>query len=394
MPGGPAANEAPNRVPTSLPGLTGLRGLAALWVVLYHYCSLYLPALDAGWLGGLLSRGYLAVDLFFLLSGFVLAHVYTDAAERKGFAFFRTFVRARVARIYPLHLLVLALFVAMALAVRGIHYVQDGFYYPLPLCGARSLEAIVANVFMLQGLQASALSWNYPAWSISVEFAAYLLFPFVVGLLWRVSGRSLLVAALAALAAVWALAFVAGGDMNQWDGPTALWRCLPQFFLGCICYRVYRQGLLDARAWAGFVFAATLLMLYFDYRDVVVVTLFPLIILGAVSARGVSGRILNARPIVWLGEISFSVYLVHGLVQHATTHALNALDLDQTEFSVATSWLALSLMLLTVLGLSIASYRLFERPLRRWLNERPKAVDARRHAAAAGVRAAFWSGIK
>lgn len=383
MPGSPAANKATNRTPKSLPGLTGLRGLAALWVVLYHYCSLYLPALDAHWLGGLLSRGYLAVDLFFLLSGFVLAHVYSDAAERKGFAFFRSFMRARVARIYPLHLFVLALFVAMAFAVRGIHYVQDGAYYPLPLTGARSLEALVANVLMLQGVQAGELSWNYPTWSISVEFAAYLMFPLVIGLLWRISGRSLFAAALAALATVWALAYVAGGDMNQWDGLTALWRCLPQFFLGCICYRVYRQGLIDARAWAGLVFVAALLMLYFDYCDIVVVTLFPLVILCAVSARGVSGRILNARPVVLLGEISFSIYLVHGLVQHATTHALNALALDQTEFSVAHSWAALALMLLTVFVVSIASYRFFEKPMRRWLNERPIAAETARASAAA-----------
>lgn len=383
MPGSPAASKAPNRTPKSLPGLTGLRGLAALWVVLYHYCSLYLPALDAHWLGGLLSRGYLAVDLFFLLSGFVLAHVYSDAAERKGFAFFRSFMRARVARIYPLHLFVLALFVAMAFAVRGIHYVQDGTYYPLPLTGARSLEALVANVLMLQGVQAGELSWNYPAWSISVEFAAYLMFPLVIGLLWRISGRSLFAAALAALATVWALAYVAGGDMNQWDGLAALWRCLPQFFLGCICYRVYRQGLIDARAWAGLVFVAALLMLYFDYCDIVVVTLFPLVILCAVSARGVSGRILNARPVVLLGEISFSIYLVHGLVQHATTHALNALELDQTEFSVAHSWAALALMLLTVFVVSIASYRFFEKPMRRWLNERPIAAGTARASAAA-----------
>jgi peptidoglycan/LPS O-acetylase OafA/YrhL len=122
-------------------------------------------------------------------------------------------------------------------------------------------------------------------------------------------------------------------------------------------------------------------MLYFDYRDVVVLTLFPLVILCAVSARGVSGRILNARPVVLLGEISFSVYLVHGLVQHATTHALNALKLDHTEFSVGHSWLALVLMLLVVFVLSIASYRFFERPMRRWLNERPKM--AARHALAA-----------
>jgi peptidoglycan/LPS O-acetylase OafA/YrhL len=357
-------------LPGSLPGLTGLRGLAALWVVLYHYCSIYLPALDGKLLGGLISRGYLAVDLFFLLSGFVLAHVYSDAADNKGPGFFRSFMRARVARIYPLHLLVLALFVAMAIGVRAVHYVQDGSYNPLPLSGARSLEALGANLVMLQGLHASVLSWNYPAWSISVEFAAYLAFPLAIGVLWRASGKSLLIGALTGFAAIWALAYVTGGDMNQWDGPTALWRCLPQFFLGCICYRVYRKGLIDARGWAGFVFGTTLLMLYFDYRDVVVVTVFPLLVLCTVMAGGVTGRILNARPMVMLGEISYSIYLIHSLVQHATTHVLNALDLDQSEFSVAVSLCALVLMLLVVLILSAASYRFFEQPMRRWVNQR------------------------
>ena len=365
MPSGKTAT-----LPGSLPGLTGLRGLAALWVVLYHYCSIYLPALDGKLLGGLISRGYLAVDLFFLLSGFVLAHVYSDAADNKGPGFFRSFMRARVARIYPLHLLVLALFVAMAIGVRAVHYVQDGSYNPLPLSGARSLEALGANLVMLQGLHASVLSWNYPAWSISVEFAAYLAFPLAIGVLWRASGKSLLIGALTGFAAIWALAYVTGGDMNQWDGPTALWRCLPQFFLGCICYRVYRKGLIDARGWAGFVFGTTLLMLYFDYRDVVVVTVFPLLVLCTVLAAGVPGRILNARPMVMLGEISYSIYLIHSLVQHATTHVLNALDLDQSEFSVAVSLCALVLMLLVVLILSAASYRFFEQPMRRWVNQR------------------------
>jgi peptidoglycan/LPS O-acetylase OafA/YrhL len=383
VPGCLAASEAQRRIPKSLPGLTGLRGLAALWVVLYHYCHLYLPALDADCLGGLMAKGYLAVDLFFLLSGFVIAHVYSETAERKGLAFLRSFMRARVARIYPLHVFVLALFVVMAFAVRGIHYVYGGYYHPLPLTGPRSLVALVANVFMLQGLQAGDLSWNYPAWSISVEFIAYLLFPLVIGSVWRASGRSLLITAVGLLAAVWSLAYVAGGDMNQWDGPMALWRCLPQFFLGCIAYRVYRQGSVDAGAWASPIFAAALLMLYFDCGDVVMATLFPLIILCAVTAGGLSSRILNARPVVWLGEISFSVYLVHGLVQHATTHALNAFELDQTEMSVGNSWLALALMLFAVFAVSILSYRWFEKPMRSWLNQRSKATESAQHVATA-----------
>ena len=383
MPVSPAASHAPSPIPKSLPGLTGLRGLAALWVVLYHYCHLYLPALDAECLGGLIAKGYLAVDLFFLLSGFVLAHVYSEAAERKGFGFFRAFMRARVARIYPLHLVVLAAFVAMAFAVRGVHYYLDGSYSPLPLYGPRSLEALVANVLMLQGVQAGDLSWNYPAWSISVEFGAYLLFPFVIGWLWRASGRSLLVAAIVALAAIWTLAYVVGGDMNQWDGPTALWRCLPQFFLGCICYRVYRDDLVDPAGWAGCAMVATLALLYAGVSDVVVLTLFPLIILCTVGARGVPARVLNARPLVLLGEVSYSLYLIHGFVQHAATHALNALELDQTDFTVGQSWLALAVMLLAVIVLSSASYRYFEKPMRRWLNQRTAARTQQRHAPAA-----------
>jgi peptidoglycan/LPS O-acetylase OafA/YrhL len=82
-----------------------------------------------------------------------------------------------VARIYPLHVAVLLLFVAAAIAERAATYALNGSVEPIPLIGERSLGGLLANLVMLQGLWARELSWNDPSWSISLEFLAYLLFP-------------------------------------------------------------------------------------------------------------------------------------------------------------------------------------------------------------------------
>jgi peptidoglycan/LPS O-acetylase OafA/YrhL len=141
-----------------LPSLTSLRGVAALWVVLYHYSIQCLPNLDITSYTYIIHKGYLAIDMFFMLSGFVMTHVYHRAFSDDVCRNYRSFIVARVARIYPLHLFVLLLFVATAVALhastsRSLATLQD-----IPLQGPRSLGAFVANVFMLQGLYASQLS--------------------------------------------------------------------------------------------------------------------------------------------------------------------------------------------------------------------------------------------
>ena len=92
-----------------LQSLTPLRGIAALWVVLYHYAVIYFPSLHPQTYTQLLGKGYLAVDLFFILSGFVLAHVYREAFTQEVSGNYLKFLFARIARLYPLHLFVLAL---------------------------------------------------------------------------------------------------------------------------------------------------------------------------------------------------------------------------------------------------------------------------------------------
>lgn len=305
-----------------LQSLTPVRGLAALWVAVYHCAVQGFPSIHAAHYTNVLGKGYLAVDLFFLLSGFVLTHVYHDTCGRYGNGKAWDFFKARIARLYPLHLFVLGLFVMTTLTVRAIHYLATGTFQTIPLEGARSLSALLANLFMLQGLQASTLSWNYPAWSISVEFAAYLVFPLALPLIWQAGPRLRTLLTLAILGAIGWLSWLTRSDFNQWDGPLALLRCLPEFLLGALIYHAYRNGrgvraLATDAAGLGLA-AALLVLLHIGAPDPVIVLLFAALIVALVANTGRIGVALNAKALVWLGEVSYAFYLIHGFVQEAT----------------------------------------------------------------------------
>ena len=316
--------------PDYIQSLTPLRGIAALWVVIYHFSMQDFPGLQPDNLTLAIGKGYLAVDLFFMLSGFVITHVYHDAFARAGHAGYWEFLKARIARLYPLHLAILALFVATALVRRAVDYAATGSFEALPVEGARSLGAIAANIAMLQGIKASELSWNYPAWSISLEFLAYLAFPILLPVIWRRGriGKTLIGLGLATL--LLTFAWYTGDDFNQWNGPQALLRCLPEFLIGTLLYAIYRDGII-ARALAANSTALVLLGLvaYGLHRgapDLAMVMLFAILILALVSNHGIVAQALNISPLVWLGNVSYALYLIHGFVQYAAAEALPMLQ--------------------------------------------------------------------
>jgi peptidoglycan/LPS O-acetylase OafA/YrhL len=372
-----------------LQSLTPLRGIASLWVVLYHYSVTYFPNLHAEGYSHILDKGYLAVDMFFLLSGFVMTHVYYRAFTENVSGHYRNFLVARVARLYPLHLLVLVLFVATALTARVMDYAATGSFETIPLQGARSFGALIANLFMLQGLKASALSWNYPAWSISIEFMAYLAFPFVLPVIWRARAAAKLVLALLLFAALAWLAYLTKGDFNQWDGPHALLRCLPEFMLGTLLYSAFQSGvsvaLLGRDAVVLAVVAGTVLLLHLGAPDLSIVAAFAVLILAAVANSGTFARALNIKPLVWLGDISYSLYLIHGFVEYVTTELLHAhgiADADRAALSGRFSLALMTVMVAACLLLAAASYYGVETAGRRYVRalfgvRRPVSVGAR-----------------
>lgn len=356
-----------------LPTLTPLRGLAALWVILYHFSCQYFPQLNSEPVTKLISKGYLAVDLFFLLSGFVLTHVYlTSFAQKVTTEGYRDFVAARVARIYPLHLFVLGLFL-----VTEIGFARS--FPPMPLEGPLSLVALGANLVLMQGLGAKTLSWNYPSWSISVEFLAYLVFPLVLPLLWSASRKVRALVMVVLLAVILGLAQIAHHHLNQWDGPLALLRCLPEFFLGSLAYAIYRSGVLgflfekDAVLLAAF--AGVGLALHLGAPDIWAVPLFLLLILAGVSNRQRIATLLNVRPLVWLGDISYSIYLVHGFVQYFIGRLLPIVfGVTAPEaLSFKTSFWTMMAMLATTFALSVLTYNFVEVRGRRFMRARLSA---------------------
>jgi peptidoglycan/LPS O-acetylase OafA/YrhL len=374
--------EAPNdprprdrSSPEPLPSLTPLRGIAALWVVVFHYCW-HLPAIHPDQYTGAVYKGYLAVDLFFMLSGFVISHVYHGVfARRVSGQHYRDFLKARVARIYPLHLTMLLLFVATAIAERAAVYMRGGSFGPVPLVGERSVGAFFANLLMLQGIWARQLSWNDPTWSISLEFLAYLLFPLIFPSLWRAGAAAKAGIAGVLLVVLGWLAYSTGDDFNQWNGIGAIMRCLPEFLIGALLYSFYKsRALAPVLTTETSLLVAILLLsglLHTAAPDFGIIPVFALLILTAVGNQGRLGPALNSAPFIWLGNISYSLYLIHWFVLFVAIEAMRAhAAVDFAKLPLNLSLALMTAMLAVSLVLATFSYRFVEVVGRRWVRER------------------------
>lgn len=156
------------------PSLTGLRFVLAAWITVYHLFSMFGPPAIAE--HPLLAVGNARVDIFFVLSGFVLAHVYAVRPQARRTPFqFGTFLIARVARLYPLHLLALGILGAAVAAAHVLGRQAEVSDY--------TVQGLLANLFMLQATNIPGSgAWNFPAWTLGAEAFGYLLFPIFIGI--------------------------------------------------------------------------------------------------------------------------------------------------------------------------------------------------------------------
>lgn len=352
--------------------LTPLRGIAALLVVLFHYAGPFLPNLHHQDYTFFVAKGYLWVDFFFLLSGFVIMHAYGEQfRSRIEWRSFKGFVFARVARLYPLHLTILAGFILLELLRAVLLHGGVADLQRDAFTGDKNPAALLENLAMLQGLGLQdRLTWNAPAWSIGAEWFAYLTFPALAALLLGAGWRCCL---LVCLAAGLGLALISHGGLDlDRTNDLGLLRCLSQFSLGAVLYLAYRTQRL--RRLHGdlpclLLAAAVVLLLHLGAPDLLLPPLFALLILALAGNEGRMARALSIAPLRFLGAISYSVYMSHMLVLetlqvvsralwgHGFGEALNALQ----------SSLALGLLLVVILLLSAMLYRGIEQPLRQAL---------------------------
>jgi len=363
----------PRRRRGEIRALTGLRGVAALLVALYH--------INPNWIaptatGRFVGKGYLWVDLFFVLSGFLLAMNYARMfAGGWSLGAWVDFLLHRVARIYPLYAAMVLASLAYSLALYG------GFHAaaapPPALALSEPARDVAANLLMVQSWGVGK-SIDGVAWSLSTEWAAYLLFPLLVALALFGRPRAVLATALGAAAVVGVTATLTmrdgayhSGPLDAYDGTTLepLLRCLGGFVVGLLTFRLAQSRRAVAIAGHDLTIAAALGLLVAGLaagaHDLLIYPLFALLVLGLFANRGWVGRLFACWPVYWLGMVSYSIYLLHPYLV-APRSALDARlhDLLPAPWS---GLITAATIYAVLFAASTLAYHGIEEPGRRWV---------------------------
>jgi peptidoglycan/LPS O-acetylase OafA/YrhL len=376
------------RRPARIDSLDALRGLCDLSVALFHFHTTgtitNLPLFRHSWM---------FVDFFFVLSGFVITAAYAEDLHR-SFSISR-FLCLRLARIWPLHAVMLLLFIALE-ATKLI--VEVAPFAPM-FASPRDPGSLVLNLLLLQvfGFY-DYVTWNAPSWSIAAEFWVYGIAAF----LFRVAGKER-PAVLIAIAATCALVMLGSGApfLNlTYDG--AVVRCLYGFAIGSLAWSVFTRGrdwtrdassssprILWTVAEAAILSTVLAAVWHLDSGPVTIALplLFGLCVLVLAQQGGLVSAWLSRKVPVWLGTISYSIYMTHlfveGRLLDVLTLAGRWLDMPMVErvivdgaakrvvvgsaFFINGTIVAL---LVLILAVSYGSYRFVERPCNQWVRAR------------------------
>jgi len=375
--------------PCDLRLLTALRAFAALLVVLFHFAARTAPGSVLH--TTLIDNGQLGVDVFFVLSGFILAHVYLARVAAGRFAF-GDFLIARLARLYPMH----ALMLLMAVANGWLAY-RNGLpletYGPtLGLDGETGLGFgwhLITNLALIQAWgTTNGHYFNAVSWSISAEASAYLAFPIIAALALGFGNKSWLrlIAAVCgyAVCEIAARALL-GAGLNDLSWHFGVLRILPEFALGIAFYGLGVAKPMTARRlrWLTPAAIAGVLAVMAGGAPVAVMPpLFGLVILLLANCEraGVLPPAWLLRPSVYLGEISYSTYMLHFLLGKVYFNALSRLlGFDPHALPATQVIIAIAPMLLA----SAITFHFVEQPGRRLLRALLQPLASRPAEAAA-----------
>lgn len=350
---------------TKIEELESIRGLAALLVVFYHIPK-WNPILNIG----IINNAYLMVELFFVLSGFVIFNAYADKiGTRKDLVRFQFL---RFGRLYPVHLVFLFLYLALEVAkyiaisrlgtadIRSIPFVDNSF------------SALAEQLFLLQaiGPTGNDTTFNSPAWSISVEFYTYLIFGLTILFFKQLKIYIFLIITLISLL------MLATRTMFGFGG---LLRCLAGFFIGCLTASFINKTKIKLPNYLSAI-CFILIILFLQLKtsgdfDIAIYFLTSALIMSLVlSQSGLLRKVLQHKILTWLGLISYSVYMSHFFVLDVAKNVLKRL-LNRPEIEIADGQWVLSLTAVEALATTLAfvlvvilasqiTYSMIEKPMR------------------------------
>lgn len=357
--------------------LDGLRGVAAVMVIWFHFFEAFATsAVDQG-----VNHGYLAVDFFFVLSGFVLGHAY-DGRWKKGLTPGRFMLR-RVVRLEPMVVLGVVLG-ALAYVIQGCVRWDGAAVSPLMIVTASLLGLLMIPVWPGCGADVRGngemFPLNGPAWSLFFEYIGSVLYATV---LHRLSTRALAFVAALSGAALAATAFMdlsgacnvgLGWSLGGWGALGGMLRLTFSFSAGLLLSRMLRPRRVRGAFWiAAVVIVAAMLCPYVGgpqpsvlnaaYDSLCTLVLFPAVV--ALGACGVTTDRGSTAVCEFLGRISYPVYMIHYPVMYLFYNWVwnNGKTFEEV-------WPVCCVIFVGVLAAAWVAMRFYDEPVRRWLGKR------------------------
>lgn len=353
--------------------LESLRGIAALSVAIHHF--------DIGSIfnNSFTEQAWILVDLFFVLSGYLIALNYLSKIQTASDLYI--FQKRRFWRLYPLHVTMLFVFLGIEIA-KYIFETYTHIQSSEPAFSVNNLSTFVQNLLLLQNTINLQFAWNFPSWTIAAEFYTYFLFASLVLMLGGHRRARLLVFILVLIAAALALHF-----RGLLAGDSGIYRCIFSFFLGCLLFefeqyfRLKRSNFGSAPA-ACLLFAAILFVIYAAPLGSPLFFIFPLLCaaliftLNHTSPDAMILKIFEHGWLVYLGTVSYGIYMIHIALWWVFKQALRfvvdaptyvdesgrtVLVMDNLIFATATHIVGLA----ALLTLAHYSFKWLERPLMR-----------------------------
>ncbi|HHQ6568768.1 TPA: acyltransferase family protein [Serratia fonticola] len=284
--------------------LDSFRGLCAVFVVIFHMRA---AGSITEWT--FFKGSAIFVNFFFVLSGFVMAHAYT----RRDTINFKNYIKSRFLRIYPLYIFMLAIFIILE-ASKMIAYKKMGIVFnTMPFTGKGDPIEIIPNLLMIQSWTSLTehLSFNYPSWSISIEFYTYILFFISIHFLKKIRLISyFLIPGIIAF-----LFFLTNGFITKVASVSVMF-----FFFGAISYDLSKRITIKSTLFFNALeFLLLAIVAYitcndFVYKPIVSAIVFSMVVVIFSKEKGVLSHLLSKGLFLNIGKVSYSIYLTHAAI--------------------------------------------------------------------------------
>ncbi len=341
--------------------LTFTRFIAAISIVIYHFGKDIFP-FNQAFISFIFKQANIGVSYFFVLSGFVMIIAYNHLNKITA----KTFYKKRFARIYPIYFLAILFFLAFAIVTRGhLNFIE-----------------IILNISMTQAwVPGKALSLNFPGWSLSVEAFFYLLFPFLFNSIYvKLSLKRITILVIFIFLISQVIAYSLHHSTFYSGYPSASHDLifyfplmhLSVFLMGNIAGLFFLKKKIEKNYDFFIVLILSMLVLALwvdtglDYHNGALSVLFVPLILCIASNRGKITKLFNWKVFVFLGKISYSIYILQVPIYVGMTKIFKSLNLNHPSLKFYTS-------LIVLLLVSAMSYKYIEKPLRQKINKDTKS---------------------